>query len=550
MAQSLRATQRAPRSCRACSSRKVKCDKAVPCSTCIKRGEADSCTREVVIVRGEVTMWNDAPHKPTYEELMRENQRLRQDVEGSRSPEAAAVWPRRAPHVDQYEEGLERRLWDSLSVASALVRPTVAAWEDIVLPTSEISNQLIAYDKTWNIWVHYAVEYPKFQEECELFINAVDQGTPLETTDPSWMAVYFAVLSAALLMIGDDEGGQTGLPHDFDHRKASRNWYDASIFCLYRADFLRIPHIRTIQAVAVLGMCFNNWGDTELGQHMWDCALRVGQRIGLNTPFSHVAGPFLSAETQHRLWWTLVICDWLNTPYGPTIHDVDFIVPLPSATFPDLEEEKDTYHRAHYHIFMARSATVVYRFRAGLRSGVKSLDEIVKLVRIADEDLAAIIGSLPPHLQPDADIENEDLRRLELAQPWIRWQRHDITLVLLHFRLRIHRTLQTQWLLDPATYNWARTVSLQSAMSIIWINRNWDQPASMRKQWALSLHLFVAAILLLRECHSDLSGDIDESYEALQAALNYLEEVKTWNLFANHAAKIVRENMTIRGQVA
>lgn len=50
----LRTTQRAPRSCRSCSSRKVKCDKAVPCSTCIKRGEADACVREVVIVRGEV----------------------------------------------------------------------------------------------------------------------------------------------------------------------------------------------------------------------------------------------------------------------------------------------------------------------------------------------------------------------------------------------------------------------------------------------------------------------------------------------------------------
>jgi hypothetical protein len=50
----LRTTQRAPRSCRSCASRKVKCDKAVPCSTCIKRGEADACVREVVIVRGEV----------------------------------------------------------------------------------------------------------------------------------------------------------------------------------------------------------------------------------------------------------------------------------------------------------------------------------------------------------------------------------------------------------------------------------------------------------------------------------------------------------------
>lgn len=51
----LRSTQRAPRSCLSCSSRKVKCDKSVPCSRCIKRGQAESCVREMVLVRGQVT---------------------------------------------------------------------------------------------------------------------------------------------------------------------------------------------------------------------------------------------------------------------------------------------------------------------------------------------------------------------------------------------------------------------------------------------------------------------------------------------------------------
>jgi hypothetical protein len=79
------------------------------------------------------------------------------------------------------------------------------------------------------------------------------------------------------------------------------------------------------------------------------------------------------------------------------------------------------------------------------------------------------------------------LQQLELAHPWIRWQRYDLTLVLLHLRLRIHRTMQAQWLLYPDRYNWARSVSVSSAMSVIWINRNWDQPASMRKQWYSTL---------------------------------------------------------------
>ncbi|KAL5337423.1 hypothetical protein BJX70DRAFT_246253 [Aspergillus crustosus] len=548
MAQSFRATQRAPRSCRSCASRKVKCDKAVPCSTCIKRGEADSCAREVVIVRGEVTMWNDSPHRLTYDELMRENERLREELESGQPRSPITMAPTRSTRehrVDHDEEGLEDRLWESMSAASSATSSTVSSWADVVVPTAAISSQLIAYDKTWNTWVHYAVEYPKFQTECDNFLTARNQGMPLESADPSWLAVYFSVLSAAILMIGEDGLEAMNAPKDFDHRRVSRNWYDASIFSLSRADFMRMASIRTVQAVAVLGMCFNNWGDMELGQHMWSCALRIAQRIGLNTPYSQAAGLVLSAEAQHRLWWTLVICEWMNLPYRPPLIDaVDFDVPLPCATLP---EEGDAHNRAHYHIFMAKTAAVVYRFRAAIRVGVPSLEDVVKIVRTADEQLAAIISSLPPHLQPDADIDNEELQRLERIQPWIRWQRHDITLVLLHLRLRIHRTLQLQWLLYPTEYNWARTVSVMSAKSIIWINRNWDQPVSMRKQWALSCHIFVAAILLLRECRSDQTAAAEKDHEALQAALRLLDEVKAWNALAQHAAMILKDMLVNNG---
>jgi len=45
----MRHTQRAPRSCKECSSRKIKCDKGIPCKPCTKRGQAARCTREVVL---------------------------------------------------------------------------------------------------------------------------------------------------------------------------------------------------------------------------------------------------------------------------------------------------------------------------------------------------------------------------------------------------------------------------------------------------------------------------------------------------------------------
>jgi hypothetical protein len=49
----LRSTQRALRSCIPCSTRKVKCDKAEPCATCVRRGESGLSIRETVLFRGE-----------------------------------------------------------------------------------------------------------------------------------------------------------------------------------------------------------------------------------------------------------------------------------------------------------------------------------------------------------------------------------------------------------------------------------------------------------------------------------------------------------------
>jgi hypothetical protein len=136
---------------------------------------------------------------------------------------------------------------------------------------------------------------------------------------------------------------------------------------------------------------------------------------------------------------------------------------------------------------MARTARVYYRFLKAVRIGFDTLEEKIRIVRATDEELASIIDTLPTHLQPDADTDNMEqrLRQIESAKSWIIWQRFDLTLVLLHLRIRVNRTLQDQWLSSSSQQQseWARLVSVRSAASIIWINSNWSQPLTMRKQW-------------------------------------------------------------------
>ncbi|KAH7069735.1 hypothetical protein BKA63DRAFT_421097 [Paraphoma chrysanthemicola] len=562
---SIRTTQRAPRSCIPCSSRKVKCDKSMPCATCIRRGKPESCIREMVIVRGEVTAYRDERQLPTYEELRCENERLRQEMEIMKAQQTGpwshghalgiddhstgvsyrhTQWKK---HFDEDQDGLERQLWHNLASDHPAEKSSVTCWSDITLPTPLCSKQLIDYDEKWNSWVHYALEYPQFRDECDSFMAARTSGTALEQMDPFWLAVYFSVLSAALLMMDHGAAEElTGLEPSGHHLR-SKTWYDAAVFCLHEAEFIRVPNVRSVQAIAILGICFNNFGDSELGNNMWTSALQIAKRIGLDTPVSEAAGKCLSKEAQHRLWWTLVICEWLIVPYrSPAVDDFDFDVPYPTAqrTSPLAGSDRSVEHPVHYHVFMARASKAYYRFRRTVRMRVDSLDSMIQAVRDADEELAGIIETLPTHLQPDAYGANQqdELRHMRSSDSWVTWQRFDVTVVLLHLRIRINRTLQDQWLsaTDHNHTDWARTVSVRSAISVIWINSHWNQPASMRKQWALSYHIFVSALLLIRDWQDSRCGNDQDHREAINMALEMLDRVKLRNAIAQHASLILR----------
>ena len=214
---------------------------------------------------------------------------------------------------------------------------------------------------------------------------------------------------------------------------------------------------------------------------------------------------------------------------------------------------------------MARASKVYHRFCRAVRLEVTSIESMIQTVRLADEDLAGIIDTLPVHLQPDVELTSG--KDASHSEAWIIWQRFDLTLVLLHLRIRINRTLQMQWLATPGTTgtDWARTVTLGSATSIIWIHRNWSQPSSMRKQWyvcityietkdstpgyfanfnrALSYQIFTAALVLLQEWQDIDLGRRGEHCDGIRAALDLLDQVSSRNAIACRALTVLRERM-------
>ena len=125
------------------------------------------------------------------------------------------------------------------------------------------------------------------------------------------------------MIAGETEADHFGLPSsniyvDFkiftaksfldNHHMLTRTWYSSALYCLEAADFMRREDIRTVQTVAILGICFNNFGDFNLNSMMLCCAIRIGQKLGMHR--DNPAVPGLKQECCRRLWWTLMICEW------------------------------------------------------------------------------------------------------------------------------------------------------------------------------------------------------------------------------------------------
>jgi len=90
---------------------------------------------------------------------------------------------------------LERYLFDNVQQASVRVNFDHTC---IAFPMQDCSAKLIDHDKTWNSWVHYAVQYPEFDQEHELLWEKLEAGTPADQIDPAWLALYFAVLAVRI----------------------------------------------------------------------------------------------------------------------------------------------------------------------------------------------------------------------------------------------------------------------------------------------------------------------------------------------------------------
>lgn len=249
-----------------------------------------------------------------------------------------------------------------------------------------------------------------------------------------------------------------------------QNWYDSALFFLNESQFLRVLDIHNIQTIVILGTCFINFGDFNLYYHLWGCALRMAQALGLDLPPEEMTGQANVEQGQlgRRLWRSLVTNDWLQMPLQASHSGVDFFSAGPN--FPDcwnsIEPETDSsIEPFDYLIVLAKLGTTLMRFRAKTSLVHNDSQALSAIVASTDDELATIVSQLPGHLRPRIGV-TEDLG--EDSHPWLSWQRENLCIVLLYYRLVINRPLcRAQEGSDSSVSDRATAVCLEVPHSIL-----------------------------------------------------------------------------------
>lgn len=319
------------------------------------------------------------------------------------------------------------------------------------------------------------------------------------------------------------------------------NWYDAAIYFLHDADFLRVLDFRNIQTIVVIGSCAIHFGEFNLFRNLWPCALRIAQSIGLHRDAGHESETCAQRQLRQNVFWSVVISDWLSVPLGHTcIDDSDFSLEVPVSAeqlchhhaqeqqqqqqsssvvaIPPYASESaaapfscrlsgtatgccnhtsttttttatTTIRPGDFLVAKIKMCNVIHRFQnaAAAHVGVNNnsmssaaQQRVETIVKDADNELANVISQLPLHLQLDEEETEETVARAQ-THAWIPWQRQAITTLFLYYRMVINRTSICP---GDSRYTRAAAVCLASAHGIVdTILNSTDVPLARQRTW-------------------------------------------------------------------
>lgn len=238
------------------------------------------------------------------------------------------------PALEQFDLGVSRdsdtTVISEKGIADQLYEPATDPLF-LLLPSRETSEQLVTYSLQTLGWIHCAVNAPAFLKEHEEFWNRIHTGVGIDSGQRAWLAVYFAILSSALLYLDAEELPdipdlpQLGLVQHHDELQyavhISRLWYEVALKEVERYGCSGKSSLHVVQALSISTLCHSNFGDPQREWLFAGFATSMARCLDMHRLGSEVAhSKTLSSrpewstpeqrEMGRRIWWTYVIRDW------------------------------------------------------------------------------------------------------------------------------------------------------------------------------------------------------------------------------------------------
>ncbi|KAK8054381.1 hypothetical protein PG996_013682 [Apiospora saccharicola] len=338
--------------CVLCQQRKVKCDRKFPCSGCVKHGIQCVPATQTRRRRRRFPERDLLARLRYYEDLLRQN-KIKFDPLHGPSQSSASVHDeddKDSPH-GSYESGDEQTTETVVVLGSSPAPPTVSyqanannntnAANDIESLTLGISRLMVhtamdqMYDnddhllfgsrdshsavdlstlhpepiqifRLWQVYLDNVDPLLKVTHIPTLQGRIVDAASKLKGIDRNLEALMFSIYAMAILSLGKDEcESMFGLTK----KDLTTKYQFACQQALSNASFLRCNNRDCLTAIFFYLIAVRTETMPSSLSSLLGIAMRIAERMGLDSEAKLAQHSVLEAEMRRRLWWSLVIFD-------------------------------------------------------------------------------------------------------------------------------------------------------------------------------------------------------------------------------------------------
>jgi hypothetical protein len=562
--------------CVACTRRKVKCSKTVPCTNCARRYV--TCIHSSLqgfevahnVCRGEEAICGvEGQQSPTYTASPRDNELddLRRKVDElqkrarfeppahdapPRPPATDGVdaVPRRPRDEDETVEGghdsvaqdaasiLEFLAWGRKKdpTLPAVVSPEVDRndcnesepdpFDDctslsvlqLLLPSATQVHQLVDYHCDALLWYHGSFYAPTFRAQLEVFWSRLGGQLTSQGINLQWVALLFSIMTGSLTCAPPAQAQSWGY-RNAEQATLSRRWFQAITTCLNRANYTSDISIFSCQAIATGTISAHLLGFSSSQSIHLAAAVRIAQSLGLHRLGTSASGTATEKEIGRRVWTQLCTQDWFSIPFSESY----LVNPLYSTSEPPLNcDDHDLVPLSlsvptitSYCRFLYDIAAIMPQLQDGLMSCNTPYTRYEQVLKWDARLRTLAIKERPPFLSTI---------QIDGSWPtWIPWGRRALAISSSHKIIMIHRSFLSDSFTNPA-FAFTRRTCLAASKTIVKEYRSVvkeDGPILwIHQAFAVAAGIILSLDILHRDANSPECAEELELVETVLAILH------------------------------